>query len=64
MRFSREELIDIIKDEMVNTLKDKSSDLILGEDGGQEVTDYTHRGGVKQHQNIDLGTVLNIKYTG
>ena len=65
MRFSREELIEIIEQEMIATLKDKSSDFVLGEDGGQEdINDYSDRGRVKMKQDIDLGTVLDIKYTG
>ncbi len=64
MRFSREELIEIIKQEMINTLKDRSSDFVLGEDGGQDdISDYISRGGLKAKRDIDLDAVLDIKYT-
>tara|TARA_Y100001938_G_C8051172_1_gene411813 strand:+ start:1288 stop:1485 length:198 start_codon:yes stop_codon:yes gene_type:complete len=65
MRFSREELIEIIKQEMINTLKDRSSDFVLGEDGGQnDIDDYIFRSGFKAKRDIDLDAVLDIKYTG
>ena len=65
MRFSREELIEIIKQEMINTLKDRSSDFVLGEDGGQnDINDYIFRSGLKAKRDIDLDAVLDIKYTG
>jgi len=65
MRFSREELIEIIKQEMINTLKDRSSDFVLGEDGAQDdINDYISRSGLKTGRDVDLDAVLDIKYTG